>query len=36
MAIQKLDASTSVVLFVGNADTDEAAAKIVGCQFRRV
>jgi phosphoglycolate phosphatase-like HAD superfamily hydrolase len=36
MAIQKLEASVSDVLFVGNADTDEAAAKAVGCQFRRV
>ncbi len=36
MAIKKLNVATPDILFVGNADTDEAAAKTVGCQFHRV
>jgi HAD superfamily hydrolase (TIGR01549 family) len=36
MAIAKLGLTPPEVLFVGNMDNDEAAAKQVGCQFIRV
>lgn len=36
MAAQKLDVELKDVLFVGNMDNDEEAAKAVGCQFKRV
>ncbi len=36
MAIAKLGFNPTDVLFVGNMDNDEAAAKQVGCQFTRV
>jgi HAD superfamily hydrolase (TIGR01549 family) len=35
-AIAKLDFTPPDVLFVGNMDNDQAAAKQVGCQFTRV
>ncbi len=35
-AIQKLEASPKNVLFVGNEDHDEKAAKKVGCMFWRI
>ncbi len=36
LAAEKLNVPVKNVLFVGNTDGDEAAAKTVGCQFRRV
>jgi HAD superfamily hydrolase (TIGR01549 family) len=36
MATQKLNVPTGDILFVGNTDKDNEAAKAVGCQFRRV
>lgn len=36
MAMQKLNVSPRDVLFVGNMDNDEEAAKAAGCQFKRV
>ena len=36
IVIEKLKIPFKEVLFVGNADSDEAAAKKVGCQFLRV
>ena len=35
-AAEKLDVATGDVLFVGNMDNDENAAKELGCQFIRV
>ena len=35
-AIEKLGASPKDVLFVGNAESDQAAAKKVGCNFQKV
>ena len=36
MASEKLDVPLRDLLFIGNADSDEAAAQKVGCQFKRV
>ncbi len=36
MVSEKLKVPITEIMFVGNADTDEAAAKKVGCQFHRV
>jgi len=36
IAIAKLGCTSSKVLFIGNMDNDEAAAKQVGCQFIKV
>ena len=36
MVVKKLGASLKDVLFVGNMDNDEEAAKKTGCQFRKV
>ena len=36
MASEKLKVSPKNLLFVGNADSDAAAAQKVGCQFQRV
>ncbi|MCW4009801.1 MAG: HAD family hydrolase [Candidatus Bathyarchaeota archaeon] len=36
MAAQKLNVPMQNILFVGNMDNDEQAAKAVGCQFLRV
>ncbi len=36
MAAQKLNIPLQDILFVGNSDNDAAAAKQVGCQFRKV
>jgi beta-phosphoglucomutase-like phosphatase (HAD superfamily) len=36
MAAQKLNVLIQDIMFVGNAETDETAAKKVGCQFHRV
>lgn len=36
MAAEKLKVPAKDILFVGNADTDAAAAEKVGCQFLRV
>jgi phosphoglycolate phosphatase-like HAD superfamily hydrolase len=36
MAAEKLKVPVGDLLFVGNADTDAAAAQKVGCQFQRV
>lgn len=35
-AIQELDVSSEKLLFIGNEDHDEKAAKEVGCRFRRI
>jgi HAD superfamily hydrolase (TIGR01549 family) len=36
IAAKKLKISKEDLLFVGNADSDTAAAKTIGCQFQRV